>query len=239
MSPEDSGNDKDSRQMVLTYERATAQNITTPSGRQQRLKITSCPTTKQKRRPPVDYAIHFTDLKDPQATTSDFPDSISDEDLPAAIIPLGESNKRKCDHAKQSDIDQPPGKRLRKNLHISASPQQSVSGSPNSSKRYHEQSPHQEIPLFLLDSSDEGSIEVSSPVPAVMTARQGENKESSRSWLAKRTFLDLSEATDQPEELAVLNTNLREESASEPKNEMMDEFAELQAWLNSGVLEVF
>ena len=216
--------------MVLTYERAT-----TPSDGQQKLKIiTSCPTTKQKRRPPVDYDIHFTDLKDPQATTSDFPDILSDEDLPATIVPLGGSTKRKSDYAKQSDYDQPPGKRLRKNLRTSVNAQQSLSGLAHSSKS---QSPHQETPLFLLVSSDdEGSIDVSPAVPAVTTARHGENKESS--WLTKQTFLDLSETIDQSDGLPVLNTSLQEASASEPTNQMMDEFAELEAWLNSGVLEV-
>lgn len=231
---------KSLKQLELTHKRAGAVNdFKLPDG-QQRLKIESRPTITRKFRLPVDYDIHFTDIKDPKEPTSsgDFPDNISDEDIPASILPVdgrSRSNKRMSDqNVEQSDRSQPPRKCPRQTLRTSAS------GSSRTLKTNEEDSPKDVSLLFLPESSDdEGSIEISSPVPSSMTTRRG--KKVCKSWLRKQTLLlNTSEGVDEPDDLTVLNTNSREvpTPTPEPTDHVMDEIAELEAWLQSGAFEV-
>lgn len=214
---------------------------------QQRLKTDSSPRAKRKYRPPVDYDIHFTDLKDLKAATlpEELPDSLSDEDLPASIVPAGgppKSSKRRRDDEKvePSDGGRLPEKRLRQSQQASMSAQQCLSGSSHTSRTY-EETPREDVPLFLLcdSSDDEGSIEVSSPVPSIRAAKLGESTESHEPGFGKqRLLLDVSERMDKPADLTVPNTNPKEVAAPESTDHDMDEFAELEAWLNSGAFEV-
>lgn len=233
---------KSLKQLELTHERASAVNdFKLPDG-QQRLKIEPRPAETRKFCPPVDYDIHFTDIKDPKESTSsgDFPDNLSDEDLPASILPVdgrSRSNKRMSDsqNVEHSGRSQPPRKCPRQSLWTSAS------GSSRTLKTNEEDSPPKDVSfLYLPDSSDdEGSIEISSPVPSSMTTRRG--KKFCKSWLRKQThLLDISEAVDKPDDLTVLNTKSREVPTPTPEltNHVMDEIAELEAWLESGAFEV-
>jgi hypothetical protein len=229
---------KSLKQLELAHERASAVNdFKLPDG-QQRLKIESRPVATRKFRP-VDYDIHFTDLKDPMGTTSsgEFPDRLSDEELPASIALVDEpprSNKRRSDkqNIEQSDSSQPPRKCPRQSLSTSVR----TSGSSHTLKTSEGDSPQKDMSLsFQSDSSDdEGSIEISSPVPST---RRGENDQPYKPWLGTQTLLlDIS---DEADDLTVPNTNLEVPGATpEPMDHVMDEFAELQTWLESGAVEV-
>jgi hypothetical protein len=228
---------KSLKQLELTHERASAVNdFKLPDG-QQRLKIESRPMATRKFCHPVDYDIHFTDIKDPKEPTSsgDFPENLSDEDLPASILPVdgrSRSNKRMSDdqNVEQSDRSQPPRKCPRQSLSTSAS------GSSRTLKT-NEDSPPKDVTLLILpkSSDDEGSIEISSPVPSMAT------RTFCKSWLRKQTLLlDISETVDEPDDLTFLNTNSRRVPipTPEPTDHVMDEIAELEAWLESGAFEV-
>jgi hypothetical protein len=189
---------------------------------------------KRKFRPPVDYDIRFTDLKDPKATTSsgDLPDNLSEEDLPASIVPGDEpprSNKRKNDNetAEQSDVNPRKFPRL------------SLQTSFRKSKENQENIPHEDTLLFMQSDSsdDEGSIEISSPVPSIKSRIEP----PCNSWLGKQSLPpDISETIDDLDDLAVLNTSLTEVpvAAEDQTDHVMDEFAELEAWLESGTFEI-
>lgn len=109
------------KQLDIIHERAQAiNNFRLPDG-QQRLKMESRPTSKRKRGTPVEYDIHFTDLKDPKVKIhSDIPDSLSDDDLPMSIIPAPGFSQENSDEARRQgsipDVQEPPKKRLKHNL---------------------------------------------------------------------------------------------------------------------------
>lgn len=89
-------------------------------------------------------------------------------------------------------------------------------------------------PLFS-QSDDEGSIEISSPVPSIIT-RSNKNEQS---WLGKQTIrLGVFETeTVDKLDLTVPNTEVQIAN-TEPTDYTMDEFAELEAWLESGSVEI-
>ena len=88
-------------------------------------------SSKRKRGTPVEYDIHFTDLKDPKVKIhSNIPDSLSDDDLPMSIVPApsfsqGNPNtdgaRRKLCQGSTPDVQEPPKKRLRHDLMDSVS----------------------------------------------------------------------------------------------------------------------
>jgi hypothetical protein len=207
-----------------------------PDGQRRR----SHPAATRKFCPPVDYGIHFTDLKDPKGPTlsGDFPDNLSDEDLPATILSADgsfRSNKRRNDNqnVEQPESSQPPRKCPRQSLWTSVG----TSGFCDTLKK-NEDFRSKGVPLLLqADSCDDGgSIENSSPVPS-MTTRGGENEQFCKSWLGKQR--DISEAGDERDDLTGQNTSLKEVPAiPQPTDHVMDELAELEEWLESGAFEV-
>ncbi len=122
--PGTTGGKKILEQLDITHERAQAiNNFRLPDG-QQRLKMVSQPTSKRKRRLPVEYDIHFTDLQDPKVEihSSDIPEDLSDDDLPVSIVPAPGFSQTNLNHDEERqklcqdsmpDVKEPPKKRLR------------------------------------------------------------------------------------------------------------------------------
>jgi len=223
---------------------------------------------KHKHQAPIEYNISFTDLKDHEkSSVIDIPDAFSDDDLPATIMPSsapqGPQDKVYArdsfwDNPGTSDAEVPhatdgkpsqgrPKKRprhetlvsvslfflwLRTNLHI-------VQSMANEALQT----------LFTPESSDsEGDVEI---VPPETPPRK---RKTPRSWYESPMKKSESKqpVVDSPRLFGRLNTSFtnptKSPSQSLASNRRLqqptipdivdDEFAELDAWLESGAVEI-
>ncbi|KAF4615166.1 hypothetical protein D9613_003174 [Agrocybe pediades] len=206
----------------------------------QRLKLEPSRTTKRKREPSVGYNITFTDLGESSTSRSrfDIPECESDSDeLPETILKVSRTRGKNVQDRSKSDNKTVTPKRTSSTKRTerptsSHGPKEGNARDESQSKRtkYNEVKKEE---LFLVASDSEGSIEMSSPKPVTKLeqktpARKTSKEDDERLEEQGRPFYpSLSGSRTQ-------NTASVESERAETKTEEDEEFAELDAWLESG-----
>ncbi|KAF9482800.1 hypothetical protein BDN70DRAFT_392856 [Pholiota conissans] len=212
-----------------------AQNLQLAAGK--RLKLESSRPSKRKIRAPAGYDISFTQLADPEPVklVEDFSDNDS-EDLPEAIIPLPKFSKERqgriIDNQHSTPVDEKfessrPNKRIK-------SDQADMSSSSSTREEY--------IGLFLDTSDSDSSIEIVIPTKTVKTypvIQQPPNGVIENENFQETNSLILSNPGLNGDTFAIDNVQNLGGTFQEHRVEIVDdEFAELDAWLQSESVDI-
>ncbi|CAA7271574.1 unnamed protein product [Cyclocybe aegerita] len=247
--PTFSQNDKKLKQLDQMHERAqVASNLHLSD--KQRLKLESPVSTKRKRLESIDYNVNFTELKNSDITPlideADTIDSDSSDDLPASILERPSTKPVSSKIKERKNVTTRPMK-------VNAIPSSITGGTKHKSsqqplkrlKRNEEEESLNDVrskwnkqePLFLRSPvSEDDSIEVmscqSSPIPNRMAGFMANHN--------KKGGLRMP-PTPIPQTPPKTTSALPKEAPPQksPANEEVNEdFAELDAWLQSGNVEI-
>ncbi|KAF9527017.1 hypothetical protein CPB83DRAFT_908025 [Crepidotus variabilis] len=234
--------EKSMKELDGIHGRAQAVNdFQLPKG-QQRLKLDAPPFSKPKRRMPVEFNMEFTDISHAalRPSTVDVADALEDDDLPESIIPS--SSGPRSTRFDNKHTQRPDAGAMAQQLH--AEKDSRAYGPPR--KRLKQQNSSHTSPLFLSSgpSDSEGSIEISSPVPA---KKQFDRSDSTMTPIVQTAdqLDDVPLITRQQSDLTFRPTNLNSTphiSNIPANNDYSDEvaqaLAELDEFFNSNSVQI-